>query len=352
MEYSKLASGMVSSLGAATPVVLPFIPNFIEISNATRAAAAVGVTRAYWMTDMGQGAAFVETTAAGPATGSSYISSATGGGFSTFQGGIAFQYGPVVKITSITGTSATVTTITTATPHGLITGNVVMLQSLYQTATTGMPQLADIPFVVTVTSPTVFTIQWNATGSNYTAITGGGLTNLPQMKQVLYPYLYYPGVNVISAITLGATTTVVTTAAHNYVVGQEVAFRIPTLWGTTQLNSLPNILFPGSPMYGFVIAVPNSNTVVVNINSVGFTAFNPNVPAIGSPGLTPAQIVAVGDNNSGSLLFGSASLTINGPAISGAFLNNTSMGFLIGASIAGSAADIVFWRAYLHDMNS
>ena len=47
MEYSKLASGslLVTTTSQAQSVVLPFIPNFIEISNSTRATAASGVTR-------------------------------------------------------------------------------------------------------------------------------------------------------------------------------------------------------------------------------------------------------------------------------------------------------------------
>ena len=62
-EYSRLASGQVKSTGGATAVILPFIPNYIEISNKTRRAGAnTGVTRAWWETDMGQGAAFLTTT--------------------------------------------------------------------------------------------------------------------------------------------------------------------------------------------------------------------------------------------------------------------------------------------------
>jgi hypothetical protein len=52
--------------------------------------------------------------------------------------------------------------------------------------------------------------------------------------------------------------------------------------------------------------------------------------------------------------------TINGPAIQGAFVNNTSQGFVIGAGTAqgdasavliGAASDVIYWRAFLHDMS-
>ena len=184
----------------------------------------------------------------------------------------------------------------------------------------------------------------------------------------------------ISNITTGATTTVDTTTAHNFVVGQEVALRIPTIsgaptvWGTTQLNSLPNTVIPGSPIYGYVISVTDYNTVVLNINSTGYTAFNPNLPFANVPGATPAQIVAVGDVNTGGVQISAGSVlypppyvvpigttkvnTINGPAILGSFFNNTRQGFSIGAGIAVAnttatimtTGDLIEWRAFLHDI--
>ena len=364
-EYSRLASGVVTSVltGAPTTVILPFIPDFIEISNSTRAVAASGVTRAWWETDMGQGAAFVVTTGAGPADGTSFISSATGGGFSTFRGALSQQFGASLAIASITKASPAV--VTTTGNHGLVSGNVVIFQGLNQSATTGMQQIAGMPFVVTVTGATTFTIPWNTNQSNYTALSGSpaGAT----VKRVLYPNLFTPNVGFISALTLAATTTVVTTAPTNIQVGQEVAFRIPTIWGTTQLNSLPNTLVPGSPIYGYVQSVTNSTTFVVSINSSAYTAFNSNQLFASYPGEQFPQVVPVGDINTGGYPYTGSALypspafyngtgtgtvnSINGPAIQGAFSNNSSMGFIIGGSISGTTADSIFWRAYMSDVN-
>jgi hypothetical protein len=72
-------------------------------------------------------------------------------------------------------------------------------------------------------------------------------------------------------------------------------------------------------------------------------------------------MVAVGDVNTGGLAISSGSAlypspvvngvsTINGPAISGAFVNNTRQGFIIGAAIAGSLNNVLYYRAYLHDL--
>lgn len=389
-EYSRLASGTVISSGNDTIVVVPFTPDFIEISNRTRAVAISGVTRAWWERNMGQGSAFLTTTSAGPADGTSFIAPlggtsssgfTSGTGFKTIEAGLALQYGPVYAHESVAGADFAITKafpalVTTDTNHNLVSGNVVIFSNLYQTSTTGMQQIAGIPFVVTVTGATTFTIPWDTSGSNYTAFDSDTSTgNVGSWKKVLYPALYAPGIAVISDITLGATTIVETTTPHNFVVGQEVAFRIPSvpgvippIWGTTELNSLPNVLIPGSPMYGYVVAVTDSTTVVVNIDSTAYTAYNVNLPFLSFVGRTPPQIVAVGDVNTGgwpisagSDLYPSplvydgfsttAKRTINGPAIQGAYINNTFRGFIIGDPIAGTAEDVIYWRAYMHDKN-
>lgn len=374
-EYSRLASGIVTSTGGQTAVICPFAPTFIEISNPTRATAASGVTRAWWELNMGQGAAMVTTTGAGPADGTSYITSATGTGFSTYQAGLSLQYGPTVFLGASGGiTKASSAVITTTAAHGLVVGNVVVFSNLYQTTSTGMQQIAGIPFqVVTVGSSTTFTINWNTNQSGYTAIATGGLNTLASFKKVLYPSLYAPSDAVISAIALAATTTIQTTIPTNVKVGQIVAFRIPTAWGTTELNELPNVLIPGQPVVGYVISVTDSTNFVVDINSAAYTAYNSNQPFLSFVGLKFPQVQIVGDVNTGGAVITSAAVpypspltfngfqgsvantaqvrTINGPAIQGAFINTTFQGFFIGSAIAGTAADVIHWRAYLHDVN-
>jgi len=366
MEYSKLASGSILSNGGPTAVNLPFLPNYIEISNSTRAAAVSGVTRAWWETDMGQGAAFLTTTAAGPVDGTSFVSATTGGGFLTFESGISLLYGPTIFLGASGGiTKASPGVVTTTAPHGLVSGNVVVFQNLYASSSTGMQQIAAIPFVVTVLSATTFSIPWNTNQSNYTAIAAGGLNMAASFKQLYTPNLYAPNLGFISAITTGASTTIFTTAPTNIQVGQEVAFRVPTAWGTVQLNSLPNVFIPGSPHYGFVTSVVSPTQFVVNINSLAYTAYNSNqtFASVLAGGFNVPQVVGVGDANSGSNqlnflppMFYNGTTTglvssINGPAIQGAFCNNTSRGFIFGAAVAGMLGDQIYWRAYAHDYN-
>jgi hypothetical protein len=241
-----------------------------------------------------------------------------------------------------------------------------------------MQLLNDVPFtIVTVPTTTTFTIQWSMNQSNYTDLSGSPAGAI--VKKVLYPFLYLPQDNVISSVTTGASTTVVTTMYHNFEVGQEIAFRVPNFWGITQLNSLPNTLIPGSPVYGYVTSITDNWTFVCTINSASYTAYTSNGTMTSTTliGLTYAQVLAIGDVNSGGNVFNlSSSLlypppafptstnrinTINGPAIKGSFVNNTNMGFTIGGGVCtaqltntttilnGTTTNLIYWRAYLSD---
>ena len=268
--------------------------------------------------------------------------------------------------------------VTTTAAHGYSVGQTVLLQGIATNSANNMQLLNGVPFtIVSVGSTTTFTINWNTNQTQYTAIVGSPAGAF--VKQVLYPFLYEPADNVISSVTLGAVTTIATTMYSNFTVGQEVAFRIPPVWGTYQLASLPNVLIPGSPMYGYVQSITDNFTFVVNINSLAFTPFTSNFVMTNAtlPGLTYAQAVGVGDVNSGGVQYYGQSLypspyfptfanaipTINGPAIQGAFVNNTSQGFIVGNGVTngygtattffgGSAGDVIEYRAYLHDASN
>lgn len=380
-EYSRMAKGNFTATGTSAVINLPFVPDYVELWNYSiiKAAATHSVTRAWWDVNLIDGSnnpTMIELYSA--ATTATVFDTIATNGIGTFTAGQLLQFGPAYQHTGSTDfaiNKANPAQITTTTNHGLTSGQVVIFEGLFQTSTTGMPQINGIPFTVTVTGATTFTIPWNTNQSNYTAFnTATSTGNIGSYKQVLYPYLYFPGTSFISAITTGATTTIVTTDAHNLREGQEVAFRIPTSWGTTQLNSLPNTLVPGSPVYGYVVSVTDYKTVVVNINSSAFTAFNSNPTVASVPGLSYPQIVAVGDVNMGGTLISAGSQlypppffepigttlvnTINGPAIKGAFVNNTSQGFTIGGGVAAVDAtatimantNIVYWHAYAHDI--
>lgn len=366
-----MAKGKFTSTGGAKMINLPFQPDYVEFMNwtvANSAATSQNVAYARWDSLMGQGTAVIEGYNATPGL---IFDTVAANGISTFSAGLMFQFGAKQQVVGITKANPAIVTVTA---HGYASGDVVMFQGLYQSSSTGMPQIDGIPFTITVIDANSFSIPWNTNQSEYTAIAGSPAGAL--VKKILYPFLYAPGASYISAITLGATTTIDTTSAHNFVVGQEVAIRVPEYWGTIELNSLPNNVVPGSPIYGYVIAVTDYNTVVVNIDSSSYTAFISNQPFADVSGQSFAQIVAVGDVNTGGVQISAGSAlypppytmpiastrvdSINGPAIQGAYFNNTSQGFIIGSgagtvlttsSLVGAASDVIYWRAYLHDLS-
>ena len=379
-EYSRIAKGHFTSNGNGNFVNLPFTPDRVELLNytlANSAATSQNVVRAFWDVSMGQGQAVIEGYNATPALIFDVVSA---NGISSFQAGQMLQYGAVVQhggtpVSDFSITAASPAVVTTVGNHGLTSGEVIVFSNLYQTATTGMQQMAGIPLTITVTSATQFSVNWNASGSNYTAFnTATSTGNVGSYKQVLYPYIYAPGACVITAINT-ATNTITTSQAHNFQIGQEVGFHIPSAWGTTQLNELPNVLIPGSPNYYYVTAV-TQNTFTVSVPLTGFTAFNPNQTFASFPGLKMPIVVPVGDVNTGgavitagSPLYPSPQLysgftnsvapSINGPAIQGAFVNNTSQGFFVGngsgrvlttASLVGANTNVMYWVAYQSDL--
>lgn len=379
-EYSRLAKGHFTSNGAGQVINLPFQPDRVEFINYTLAntnATSQNIVRAFWDVSMGQGTAVVEGYNATPALIFDVVAT---NGISSFAAGQLLQYGPVVQhggspVSDFNMQPTNPVQVATVGNHGLVSGNVVVFSNLYETATTGMQQLAGIPLTVTVTGATTFTVNWNASGANYSVFnTATSTGNIGSYKQVLYPYLYCPEQAVITGINT-STNTITTAAAHNFQVGQEVAFRIPSAWGSTQLNSLPNIPIPGSPNYYYVTAV-TQNTFTVSTSLAAVTAFNPNQPFSSFPGLKMPQVVPVGDVNTGGAVItagsplypspqvysgytNSQASTINGPAIQGAFINNTSQGFVIGggagrvlttASLIGANTNVIYWVAYQDDL--
>lgn len=367
-EYSRIARGSFTT--AASPITqivsLPFQPQRVELVNYTTytTPAQYSITNAVWDTAMGQGVAAFEYLSAASApwlTAADYTTS----GITTFSAGLSLQFGPQIQIVSATAANPIVFTVAANT---FAVGDIVVFEGLYQSSTTGMPQICGMPFRVSAASPTTFSVVWPGAGSNYTALSASPTGAF--VKKVLNPFLYAPGVSFIEAIATGATTTVTTTAPHNFVVGQEIAFRIPTAWGTTQLNTLPNSTIPGSPVYYYVTSVTSSTIFVCNAVSTGFTAFNTNQTVASVPGLSFPQVMAIGDVNSGGVAYSGGALypspvvngssTINGPAISGAFVNNTRQGFYVqngaGAvqpsALLLTASSLYIYTAFLYDLSS
>jgi hypothetical protein len=107
--------------------------------------------------------------------------------------------------------------------------------------------------------------------------------NLPITAQ-----FYQPSVFVISAITFGIFTTITTTTDMNFVIGQQIRLNIPGNYGSYELNQ----------QTGFVISIPASNQVEVNINSQNVSPFV-MTPLLNNSQNALPQIAAIGNVNLG-----------------------------------------------------
>lgn len=135
------------------------------------------------------------------------------------------------------------------------------------------------------------------------AITGpiALYNNLP-----IEPQYYAPWRFVITGITLGVTTVVTMTIPSlttlNYVIGQLVRLIIPPTFGCRQLNG----------QTAYVIGITPPNQVTLDLNSTIAD------PYIASSATTPAQILAVGDVNTGAINIGRQN---NSTIVPGSFIN-------------------------------
>jgi len=126
----------------------------------------------------------------------------------------------------------------------------------------------------------------------------------PYSNPPIEPQFFAPNQFFIASISLGILTTVTTTVNNNFVIGQLVRLLIPRSFGCIQLN--------GST--GYVIALPSSNQVQLNINS------SQNVDAfISSSAATQPQILPIGDINNG--IISSTGVLLPTTNIPGSFIN-------------------------------
>jgi len=267
-EYSRIATGSTVSNGVTTSVVLPFVPNFIEIWNPTQAAAAAGgVSRAWWTSDMGTGTAQYVTTSVGPADGSHV---ATTGGFSIIQAGLSLQYGPVYNhaVGDFSISTANPAVVTTTVAHGLVTGNVIIFQNLYQTATTGMAQIGGMAFTVSSASTTGFTLLGLPAAGFAAAATAVTSRRIYQYNQMLPEFMYVTAISQASQ----AVVTVSVDPTNLVYVGQKLVFQIPQSFGMTQLTTAGS---PGTQDLPAVVTAVNyaAYQFTINVNTSAYTPF-------------------------------------------------------------------------------
>lgn len=331
-EYSKVLRGTFTSTGVNKPVYLPMKPDSFKIWNKTAWAGTTAndVFNAIGFAEDANGTAYAEIIVGAAATVNYKL---TSGGFTFFQAGQP-TFGAVKTMSGSFVTQANPANIE-ITSHGYQTGDVVWVYG-----TTGMLQIAGIPYTVTRVDANNFTIPVNSSGFAAAATAGF-------VKQFLYPDLYIPELCFITNISQAANAVITTNINHAFVVGQEVSFILPSGWGMTEINGLK----------GTVLSV-TSGSITVDIDSSGFTAFAYPTSATAAAGITFPQVFAIGDQNTGYSLNSSGNVPYLGITngvigIPGSFAANTRQGVIVGTGdgtrVMHATNDVVAWEAVFPD---
>lgn len=247
-------------------------PDFFIMRNITGwgATSSVRTIEAWWERSMAQGTAkFVNQTSSGTAPSMNSQTLAANGVFTystsnppTFPGlaatGIVASTG-VVAMTN-TGTISVGDTVRVINP-------------------TAMLQIGGLPFTVTaVTVNTSITLGYIAVAGNAVNSTGATIVKF-------IPNRWTPPARIITNITQATQAVITFSVTHSFIVGEEVSFRVPSAYGMTQMNNL----------LGIVQSInTTNNTITVDIDSSGFSAFVYPGSGVVQSGPSPAMAVPAG----------------------------------------------------------
>lgn len=296
--------GSVVSTGAPQFISVPAGFDQFVLRNRTTLAAGAGIFEAkYWLGMVG-GTAETKSVAGGAVTDAIIAA----GGF-TYMDSAVMALGPAVALTVISQAGSAVVSTGTTPP----VGSIVRLYS-----TTQMLQVSGYDFTVTAVTPGVNMTLGYLNSAGFAAAANAGF-----YRTVPFDAAFYPPRRFITGITAAAQAVVTLSVAHHYIVGDKVKFIVPAAYGMPEINGLVGTIT--------AITTGATNTITVDINSVGFTAFAFPTSAIYAAGVTPAQIVPYGEI---------ASVT------AGAIRDAGTRGVLIGANIQGTAGDVFDFWAY------
>lgn len=324
--FSGTNQGRFTGTGSAVILQIRSDLDWMWVKNITVSYAGGAGTGAefYWQRGMAQGRGTIYTKTA--VTGALAVAQiAANSGFYLVDSSVNLP-GPSVALTGITNGNPPV--VNTASTAGLNNGDIVRIFS-----TVGALQLAGLDFTIgAIIANTSFTLAYMAQIAN--ANPGAGT-----YRRIPYNPYFYPSSRYITKISQASQAIVTLSVSHSYTVGQVVRFIVPAVtaaaYGMTELNGLQGTIVA----IGQADADGVTNTITVDIDTSGFTAFA--FPLTTAPGFTPAQVVPIGENTAEALLLGANILgdsTVNTAYI--------GIQLMAGASSpAGVASDVIYWVA-------
>ena len=307
-------------------------PDFMYMRNRTQwGASASKDVQWEWHRGMAQGTAQVTNQSAGNALTSVAIAA---DGFSFYDNANTPVFAPLAT-TSIAGNTGTFVVLMAST-GSIAVGDYVRLY-----ATTGELQIAGYSFQVTaVTANVSITLGYMASSG----ITFAAAATAGQVLKFI-PQKFYPRELRIANITQNATAKVYFTQKNDYTPGERVSFRVSSAFGMSQINNV----------FAQVLGVTNSATessIVINLDTTGFSAFVFPTSAVAAAGVSPAVCVPAGsvvvpDTSSNPAVAGSV-LQPPGTNLLDSFDNRNTRIIHIGASMFANVStnDVIDWFAF------
>lgn len=261
-------SGTLTSTGSPQYVSIPAGFDEFVLRNRTTLAAGSGIIEAKWWSGMSAGYAETKTVSGGTIT-DAIISSA---GFTYEDDSTSDEVGAATAISGITQASPAVAS-SGSTP---VAGQIVRIYG-----TTAQLQTSGIDYTVgTVSAGVSFQLAYLDSSGFAAAATAG------YWRLVNRDLAFYPRKRTITKITQAASAVVTFSVTHDYVVGSKIRFSVPSAYGMTQLDGLT----------GTVTAISTTNnTVTVDIDSSGFTAFAWPTSAVYAAGTSLPEAVPAGE---------------------------------------------------------
>lgn len=306
MAYPQVINGVITSTGSAYTLQLPFVPTKFETFNYTNAASTANpgvVKRAVWQSGMADASYVGVKNTAGAATDTTVV--ATSGGFTPFDTSLDNQLQAVKTGTAVSTATPPEVTINS---HGYSNNDIVLIYG-----TTGALQIAGMPFTINNVAGNTFDLPYMAT----LAVAATAV----KARKFNYQDPFSPRVRYVTAITQAASAVVTMSVTHGYSVGEKISFRVPAAFGMVEMDGLT----------GQITAInTTTNTITVDIDSSGFTAFA--FPAAAAFPNEFALAVPAGQDSS---------------VVSVPYFNNAAQGIILGSDVAGAASDVIYYTATL-----
>lgn len=243
----------------------------INISDIGSTAANTNVMRAEGSSVMLAGSAYYNQKTSGAATNAIEKTTLTGGFTFIADSG---KRTPEAALAVTSATNAAPPVLSMASTGNIAAGDIVRY---YNAA--GQLNIAGMDFTAgTVVANTSVALKYM--GAPGGAGTGGFLRRIP------FDARFYPAYRFITNITQAASAVITMSVTSGLTVGQLIRVSVSADFGMVEINGL----------LGTITAVDlTNNTITVNINSTGFTAFAFPSSATAATGITYPLVVPVGE---------------------------------------------------------